>query len=214
MEIDDNTSPCIILIGGSNGSGKTTIARQVEDDYKIPYLGADDIAAQLDPAEVGNVELNAARIFINRLKECIESKQSVIVESTLSGVTLGHHLTLAKIRGFRVALIYVYISSVELSLLRIATRVASGGHDVPERDVRRRFLRSRKNFWETYRLIADNWELIYNSPSEEATIINGQKVALADVVEDGENLVEQMSVIDQVQFDFFLESFGGVYEKN
>ena len=45
--------------------------------------------------------------------------------------------------GFRVELHCVCVESPELALHRIRTRVASGGHHVPEPDVRRRFVRSQ-----------------------------------------------------------------------
>ena len=44
-----------------------------------------------------------------------------------------------------IELYYVSVDSPDLALDRIRTRVASGGHDVPEPDVRRRFTRSRAN---------------------------------------------------------------------
>ena len=45
-------------------------------------------------------------------------------------------------RSFEVVLIYIGTESVEINLARIAKRVLGGGHDVPEIDVRRRYLRS------------------------------------------------------------------------
>jgi predicted ABC-type ATPase len=42
-------------------------------------------------------------------------------------------------------LVYIGTEKVEINLSRIAQRVLSGGHDVPEIDVRRRFSRSFKN---------------------------------------------------------------------
>ena len=48
-------------------------------------------------------------------------------------------------RGFEVVLIYLGTERVEINLARIAKRVRAGGHDVPEMDVRRRYLRSLQN---------------------------------------------------------------------
>ena len=44
---------------------------------------------------------------------------------------------------------------MRLALERVAARVRSGGHDVPEIDVRRRFVRSWTNFEMRYKLLAD-----------------------------------------------------------
>ena len=51
----------------------------------------------------------------------------------------------ARSAGYRIALHYVSVNSVAQALDRIANRVALGGHDVPEGDVRRRFARSLAN---------------------------------------------------------------------
>ena len=48
----------------------------------------------------------------------------------------------ARSAGYRIELHYISVNSVAQSLDRIANRVALGGHDVPEEDVRRRFARS------------------------------------------------------------------------
>jgi predicted ABC-type ATPase len=44
-------------------------------------------------------------------------------------------------------LFYLWIPSPELGLLRIRYRVANGGHNVPEADVRRRFGRTLRNLF-------------------------------------------------------------------
>jgi predicted ABC-type ATPase len=51
----------------------------------------------------------------------------------------------ARERGFDVALIYVGTSDPSINVARVANRVALGGHDVPEVDIRRRYIRSLLN---------------------------------------------------------------------
>ena len=50
-----------------------------------------------------------------------------------------------------------------LALRRIAARVRQGGHDVPRRDVVRRFSRSWENFERIYRPLANSWAVYDNS---------------------------------------------------
>ena len=50
-----------------------------------------------------------------------------------------------------------------LSLARIKHRVSKGGHNVPEKDVRRRFQRSLDNFQLTYKDKVDSWMFFDNS---------------------------------------------------
>jgi predicted ABC-type ATPase len=65
-------------------------------------------------------------------------------------------------RGFEVVLIYIGTESVEINLARIANRVLGGGHNVPELDGRRRYLRSLQNL-PTAAGIADRVLLFDNS---------------------------------------------------
>lgn len=51
----------------------------------------------------------------------------------------------ARRAGYRVILHYVSVGSPNQALDRIRNRVALGGHDIPEVDVRRRFARSHAN---------------------------------------------------------------------
>ncbi len=51
----------------------------------------------------------------------------------------------ARNRGFEIVLVYIGTENVEINIARIKNRVLAGGHDVPERDVRRRYRRSFGN---------------------------------------------------------------------
>jgi hypothetical protein len=50
-----------------------------------------------------------------------------------------------------------------LALLRIRDRVESGGHNVPERDVRRRFGRTLRNLFTLYRPLLDTLHFFDNA---------------------------------------------------
>ena len=49
-------------------------------------------------------------------------------------------------------------------------RVNRGGHNIPEKDIRRRFKRSWINFQEKYKHLADSWT-IFDSSGEEPVVI-------------------------------------------
>jgi predicted ABC-type ATPase len=51
----------------------------------------------------------------------------------------------ARLAGFEIVLVYIGTENVEINLARIRNRVLAGGHDVPEKDVRRRYKRSFEN---------------------------------------------------------------------
>ena len=54
-------------------------------------------------------------------------------------------MLIARNMGFKIALIYIGTTSVEINVARVARRVIGGGHDVPEADIRRRYERSLAN---------------------------------------------------------------------
>ncbi|HQU83442.1 MAG TPA: zeta toxin family protein [Pyrinomonadaceae bacterium] len=163
----------LIVIGGANGSGKTTFAREIVAEKGLKYLGADDIAFELDAKNFETVKIEAARIFSKRLTESLENGESLIIESTLAGLSLKKHLQKAKQNGYSISIFFVFLDSVELCLKRIKSRVENGGHNVPENDVRRRFLRANDNFWNIYKKLADEWFLILNADDAFENIVNG-----------------------------------------
>ena len=48
--------------------------------------------------------------------------------------------------GFRTVLHFIELPSADFAVARVRARVAAGGHDIPEDDVRRRFDRGRRLF--------------------------------------------------------------------
>lgn len=61
---------------------------------------------------------------------------------------------------------FLWIPSPELAIKRIKDRVASGGHDVPSVDVKRRFNRGLYNFFTYYKSLSDGWHLFDNSDAK------------------------------------------------
>jgi len=60
-------------------------------------------------------------------------------------------------RGYRISLHYIELPSAEFAVQRVRARVATGGHEVPEADVRRRFHRGPRLFHESYKAACDEW---------------------------------------------------------
>ena len=57
-----------------------------------------------------------------------------------------------------------------MSLRRVRQRVRKGGHDVPEVDLRRRFLPSLRNFFSVYLALADE-ALLFNAAGSPPQLI-------------------------------------------
>lgn len=52
----------------------------------------------------------------------------------------------ARKKGFKIATVFIGLSDPWLSYWRVRARVASGGHDVPYKDLTRRYPKIMKNF--------------------------------------------------------------------
>ncbi len=59
---------------------------------------------------------------------------------------------------------------MQTTLERIVERVRKGGHDIPETDVRRRFLRTLRNLFRHYMQAVDSWTVLDNSAGKLARI--------------------------------------------
>lgn len=60
---------------------------------------------------------------------------------------------------------FLWIPDIDIALARIKERVADGGHNIPAKDVKRRFSRSLSNFFKLYKPILTSWVLFDNSSS-------------------------------------------------
>jgi predicted ABC-type ATPase len=96
-------------------------------------------------------------------RDDLRGQNSLIVESTLAGRGLSHHILAGRDSGFEVTVVMVFLGSAEVCVQRVEERVRKGGHAVPNNDIRRRYGRSLRNFWRDYRFLADQWLLVYNA---------------------------------------------------
>lgn len=157
-------SSTICIIGGCNGAGKSTLARELLPRIGIErFLNADLIAKGLSPVNPALAAFAAGRRLLEEAHGLISSGGSFAIESTLSGKTYAKLLRAAQARGYQVLLHYVRIDSPAQAVQRVRLRVLTGGHDVPEEDIRRRYDRSLRHFVEDYLPLADEWGLWENA---------------------------------------------------
>lgn len=75
--------------------------------------------------------------------------------------------------GYILHIVFVWLESPELARARVAKRVASRGHAVPDDIIERRYGRGIHNFLTLYRPLAHTWTVINNSGS--AGVVVAQK---------------------------------------
>jgi predicted ABC-type ATPase len=135
--------PRLWLLAGPNGAGKTTYARRTfaEDIAEIRFLNADDIARDLSPRDVAAAALEAGRKLLQRRTSLLLQRQSFVIETTLSGLTLLRFAQEVQRAGYLFRLTFLYVSDPEICIERIAHRVLRGGHFIPSDIVQRRYWR-------------------------------------------------------------------------
>jgi predicted ABC-type ATPase len=167
----------LIVVAGPNGSGKTTFVRDYLEQDPRAFLSADDLAAKISPDRPEAARIEAGREFSRQLRARIEAGKSFAIESTLAGLTLQRVIQEAKEEGYWISIVFIFLESSQACVKRVRERVQKGGHDVPEADIRRRFVRSKRNFWQTYRGQSDVWFLFYNASDVFQQVAFGEAMA-------------------------------------
>jgi len=165
---DGPPTPCIYVLAGTNGAGKSSIAgamfRQAGGGYFNPDEAARLILAR--QPSLTQTEANSAAWQQGRrlLERAIAGRSHFAFETTLGGSTITTLLERALASGIEVRVWYIGLSSPELHLARVRARVAKGGHDIPEARIRARYDSGRLNL---IRLLPTLTELrVYDNSAE------------------------------------------------
>lgn len=148
MPTPPSDQPAFLIIAGPNGSGKSTaykksIVALSGRSFRIinPDLFSARIAKleQLEPQEAN---LEAVRRIESWLETSLLAGHTIGVETVLSTGKYRRLVTKAKTTGHWFQFVYVMLDDPERNIDRIRTRVANGGHAVPDDKVRARYFRS------------------------------------------------------------------------
>lgn len=174
----------VYVIGGANGSGKTTSALSILPQLRVTeFVNADAIAVGLSPLNPESMARQAGRLMLERMNELAELGVDFAFETTLAARSFAPFLRECKDKGYLVSLLYFWLPSVELAIERVARRVASGGHLIPEEVIRRRYERGRRNLIELYLPLCAVGQVLDNSEPEYRLIAEkliGQSIAVYD----------------------------------
>jgi predicted ABC-type ATPase len=158
------------VLAGHNGSGKSTLwYRRLVADLQIPLINADRLTLSILPVPDRTNQLPAwAQRFRDsderwqRLsQEAVEAFVSLVTEKQMPFAveTVFSHwrargdgtyeskadlIETLQHFGYFVVLLFVGLSAVELSVLRVLTRKAQGGHDVPVDKLYERYPRTQR----------------------------------------------------------------------
>lgn len=154
--------PQLLVFAGPNGSGKSTVAKGMP--IAGLYVNADEIKRAS-----GCSDLEAAQ-EAERIRELLLSRgKDFTFETVLSTDRNLDLLRRAKEAGYGICAVFVLTRDCEINVRRVHGRFLSGGHDVPEEKIRRRYAKSLKNLAALVR-IADMTRIVDNSGDEPALV--------------------------------------------
>lgn len=135
-------------MAGPNGSGKSSAYDRSDlDEFggSVWIINPDLLTARIRDTEsldLRSANLAAVQRIERWLYASIEVHQTIGVETVLSTDKYRGLIEHAKLFGFEIRLIYVFLDSADRQIDRIRLRVAKGGHPVPDDKVRERRERS------------------------------------------------------------------------
>jgi predicted ABC-type ATPase len=179
--------PDVFIIGGSNGSGKTTVALRILPNFldTFEYVNADQIASGLSPFNPESVAIQAGRLMLERMDYLANSGTNFAFETTLAARNFARFLSNCKTKGYTINLIYFWLQSPELAIERVRRRVESGGHNIPEDVIRRRYERGRRNLIELYLPLCDTW-MVYDNSNPETRLVAASSIDRQSTIYDPE----------------------------
>jgi predicted ABC-type ATPase len=142
-------TPEIAVLAGVNGAGKSSVAGGFLLKEGDTFFNPDTVAQQIRnlhpdiPLAMANA--HAWQIGKALLEQAIAGGRDYRFETTLGGRSIAQLLQQAARAGHRLHIWFCGLSSPDLHLKRVRSRVAHGGHDIPEEKIRERWNRSREN---------------------------------------------------------------------
>jgi predicted ABC-type ATPase len=152
--------PNFFILAGPNGAGKSTSAPGLLSGLRAVH---EFVNADVIQREERVSEIEAGRRTLARLDALAAARRSIAFETTLSSRSLLPRIRSMQQAGYACHLTFFWLPSADMAVQRVAHRVASGGHSIPEGVVRRRYERGLENFFNVYSLAADTWVVADNT---------------------------------------------------
>lgn len=159
-----NSRRALYIIAGCNGAGKTTASMTVLPEvlHCREFVNADEIAKGLSPFRPEEVAVQAGRLMLERIDRLLTRGETFAIETTLATRSYAGLVRRAKAAGYTVLLLFFWLPSPEMAEMRVAQRVAEGGHDIPREVIRRRYWLGLRNLLEIYAPEVDVWSMYDN----------------------------------------------------
>jgi len=171
--------PTVVVLAGPNGAGKSTAAPELlQGELAVnEFVNADVIARGLSAFDPDRAAITAGRVMLARLDELARQRESFAFETTLASRSFAPWLRDLRASGYAVHLFFLWLSSPDLAVQRVAYRVRSGGHDVPADTIRRRYRAGVRNLFNLYQPIVTTWAVYDCSGLKSQLIAEGLESA-------------------------------------
>lgn len=191
--------PRLYIISGCNGAGKTTASYTMLPEMLdcSQYVNSDEFAKGLSPFNPEKASIQASRYMIMKIRYLLKRQQDFGIETTLATRTLLKTIKMAQEAGYTVTLLYFWLNSPDLAVERVAARVGTGGHDIPEETIRRRYRVGIDYFFHDYAPICERWILADNSQIPFRVIAEGSKDELINIKDEVTYCTIRQQAIDQ-----------------
>ncbi|WP_423820574.1 zeta toxin family protein [Salinisphaera sp. SPP-AMP-43] len=145
LPLGPTAQPSLFLLAGPNGAGKSTLyTDRIEPMTRAPFINADEILKRWRADGHCEVDAYAAsREAAAQRERFIQARRSFVSESVFSHPSKIELVETAVAAGYRVVLYHVNVRLPEMSVARVAARVATGGHRVAEDKIRERYDRNQ-----------------------------------------------------------------------
>ena len=165
----------LYIIAGCNGAGKTTASYTVLPEILDcrEYVNADEIAKGLSPFNPESVAIEAGRLMLERIDYLMTAGASFSIETTLATKSYVNLVRRAHKQGYNVKLLFFWLESPEMAKLRVAERVAKGGHNIPEDVIERRYYAGIRNLFNLFMNEVDYWAIFMNTKKPMTSIAVG-----------------------------------------
>lgn len=163
---ESSGKPLAIILAGHNGSGKSTLwYSHLVDQFQIPLLNADRMMMSILPSvdqlplwasklrdqdeawmvvAQNGVKAFVAQVMAQKLPFATETVFSHFIEHSDGRIESKKDLIIElQNAGYFVLLIFVGLGDVWLSVARVISRKAEGGHDVKQEKILQRFPRTQ-----------------------------------------------------------------------
>jgi predicted ABC-type ATPase len=180
-------SPNLIILAGPNGAGKSTAAPfLLRDELAVTeFVNADVIAQGLSGFAAEGAAISAGRVMLHRIHDLARLRLDFAFETTLSSRSPLRWIRDAREEGYRIELVFLWLSGPDVAVARVLERVKQGGHSVPESTIRRRYHRGIENFFRLYMALADEWRFYDNSDLGGPRLVARGRLGSGEEVFDG-----------------------------